>query len=367
MNANIGWLYYKAYYQQASETRNYQEENQQILECRYTHNSSRFARLPHEFRLKTLYPGLLIGTGYQHETGGENELKIGFYFDYSTGLPQIPGSSVKGMLRSCFPFGKRSSPDLARMQYIQNLLQEILETTSPISEEEVKQLELEIFSGCELVQEQLLPLSIYQRDRFFDAVLDDAESEGKRIFDSDFITPHEHPLKAPVPVMFLKVRPNVCFRFRFQLQDSRAIPSLTKTAKLKLFQTILLDQGVGAKTNVGYGQFSTVPVRKTEFTKTLPEEIWEQLAYQPESENKHQAKLVAIEGEIYRFEVYQMGTLISTRQKLFKKFEKDLKRKLKQTPTLQYKQPEINDVFTIEIKENATRENPSFTVIPIWL
>ena len=55
--------------------------------------------------LNTTYPGLLIGSGYIHEIGStniENELKLGFFFDHTTGLPIIPASSVKGLLRSAF-------------------------------------------------------------------------------------------------------------------------------------------------------------------------------------------------------------------------------------------------------------------------
>ena len=63
--------------------------------------------------LKTIYPGLLIGSGYGHDFKGdvendkkeqENEaFKIGFYFDFTTGMPVIPGPSIKGAIRSCFP------------------------------------------------------------------------------------------------------------------------------------------------------------------------------------------------------------------------------------------------------------------------
>lgn len=54
------------------------------------------------FELKTT-SGLLIGIGYTHETGIAGEIKIGFFFDHTNGLPTIPGSSIKGLLRSVFP------------------------------------------------------------------------------------------------------------------------------------------------------------------------------------------------------------------------------------------------------------------------
>ena len=54
------------------------------------------------FTLQTRYPGLLIGVGNSHGSGGEADIDLGFTFDYVTGCPYIPGSSVKGVLRSAF-------------------------------------------------------------------------------------------------------------------------------------------------------------------------------------------------------------------------------------------------------------------------
>jgi CRISPR-associated protein Cmr6 len=56
----------------------------------------------------------------------------------------------------------------------------------------------------------------------------------------------------------VKVLPEVQFEFAFQLKNSQVLPALTAANKLDLFQQILLDLGVGAKTNVGYGQFESI-------------------------------------------------------------------------------------------------------------
>ena len=71
------------------------------------------------------------------------------------------------------------------------------------------------------------------------------------------MTPHKKPLENPIPLMFLKVRPEVIFKFHFLLQDSKVIPELTAEKKLQLFKEILMEFGIGAKTNVGYGQFTS--------------------------------------------------------------------------------------------------------------
>ncbi len=56
-----------------------------------------------DLRLQVQNPGLLPGIGYPHEVGYPGEFKLGFGFDHVTGLPVLPGSSVKGVLRSVFP------------------------------------------------------------------------------------------------------------------------------------------------------------------------------------------------------------------------------------------------------------------------
>jgi len=99
--------------------------------------------------------------------------------------------------------------------------------------------------------------SIYQRDVFFDAVIKSPDNKG-RILCSDSITPHgDNPLKNPTPITFLKIAPGCVLQFRFKLVDT-IIGTLELKAKdkLALFKTILATVGVGAKTNVGYGQLT---------------------------------------------------------------------------------------------------------------
>src|SRR5690606_9438219 len=97
------------------------------------------------WELYTTYPGLLIGSGYQHESGGENEFKIGFFFDYTTGLPQIPGSSVKGVLRSSFPGRDKANLQASKAAFITGLIEEVSQITPDA--QQVVDLEMEIFEG----------------------------------------------------------------------------------------------------------------------------------------------------------------------------------------------------------------------------
>jgi len=219
------------------------------------------------FELTTTYPGLFLGSGYPHEAGVEGELKLGFFFDYATGIPILPGSSVKGVLRNAF--------EVANGDYVKALLEKKLKiATSKIEDLYNKKVKIEgikgkvpyiiasIFHGYYPVKKDdkitYKQIGVYKRDIFFDAVPYGKVPE-RKFLANDFITPHENPLKNPVPLQFLKVLPGVSFRFDFKLHDltdENGTVLLTADEKKELFRLILLDLGIGAKTNVGYGQFS---------------------------------------------------------------------------------------------------------------
>ncbi len=266
---NIGFLFNKDYYaddyftqennkeQLAEEL---EEKNKAILDRKLSEYIGLKKSNPqtgvYKLYLKTTYPGLLIGGGYMHEVGQftvqENKetknnpentiLKLGFYFDYTSGLPVIPASSVKGVLRSAFE----------NKEYINDLIK-ILKIK--VNNFNIDDWEKEIFEG-EVKGEKL---SIYKRDVFFDAEIDFEAKSGdldKNFLGDDYITPHPDLLKNPIPIKFLKVLPGVVWRFNFDLQDSALQEGgLKAQQKLRLFRQILCDLGVGARTNLGYGYF----------------------------------------------------------------------------------------------------------------
>lgn len=186
------------------------------------------------FELKTCYPGLLCGVGYHHEINNpKNEPKeddapevynLGMYFDYTSGLPVIPGSSIKGMLRSA----------IEEWDFLADY-----KPNNGVTREEIIKT---VFEGKEL--------SIYDRDIFLDAIPIKADN---KLFGEDYITHHPTPLQNPNPVRFLRVNPGVTYQFRFILKDHGE--KLTVDFKTKLFKAIICTFGLGAKTNVGYGQF----------------------------------------------------------------------------------------------------------------
>ena len=210
------------------------------------------------FELTTTYPGLLCGSGYNHGISSEADYKIGFYFDHTSGIPVIPGSSVKGVLRSVFP---KDSTDKRNYDFIRELMttaNESLENkdkiTRSFSNEDIDKLKVLIFDGLW----DGVPKSYYKRDVFFDAYPIKAFDEYNLFLANDYITPHfnkENPkysiLMNPTPLQFLKIRSNVKFQFQFKLTDEGVLKGIQKK---ELFKEIIKYIGVGAKTNVGYGQ-----------------------------------------------------------------------------------------------------------------
>ena len=215
------------------------------------------------FELTTTYPGLITGTGIIHSAGHKGEAILGLMFDHTTGLPYLPGPSIKGVLRSAFPMrctgnlSDKPSHDVEksrleaaqneRRQYIKHILLDIKDTLTDI---DIDDLELDIFgaNGNSDTHKQ-------GTDVFFDAFPVKAGSHG--LLGLDFITPHPNEFQNPIPIQFMRIEPDVTFRFLFHLNDYKNKEGkvlMEKDVKLKLFKKILLDLGVGAKTNVGYGQ-----------------------------------------------------------------------------------------------------------------
>lgn len=197
-----------------------------------------------EIKLKIAYPGLVTGIGISHEAKIEGEFKLGVHFDYTYGMPIVYGSSIKGVLRSYFDeFHKSNNID----NY--DLIKDIFE-----GKERDLNAEKNLYNGKTAISSDkrlYKNKSIYNRDIFFDAVLTKADKDD-HILASDSITPHDdNPLKNPIPLTFLKIASGCELEFRFRLVES--LISIEK--KLAIFKNIIQEVGVGAKTNVGYGQF----------------------------------------------------------------------------------------------------------------
>lgn len=232
---NLHKYYYKDYFDGINLNDINCKNNQNAIKSKNSELlSSKLYEIPnemmtHSFSYIVAYPGLITGVGIRHEMSIQGEFKLGMHFDYTYGMPVVYGSSVKGVLSS----------------YFEEVFKAEFQTSYP--EIDAKVLREAIFEGnCDGN-----PISIYKRDIFFDAVIIE-EDETKPILVSDSITPHtEGPLKDPTPLAFMKIAPGCTMEFRFLLRDS-FIPA---AKKLEIFKRIIELVGVGAKTNVGYGQF----------------------------------------------------------------------------------------------------------------
>lgn len=251
---NIGKLFYKDYYnnidfkyilEDNSETRDIPKEtNNKILEAALV-PIDKITSANTFIELKIIYPGLITGIGLTHDTPKLKEgFSLGMHFDYTFGMPVIYGSTIKGILHHYFDsFFKEKYP------YKKSIANDFL---FDIFNEEVH--------NDSKKEKNHINKSIYERDIFFDAVLIKADSKN-RILVIDSITPHgDNPLRNPIPITFLKIAPGCTIEFRFKLVDSVIIKDkqkyeFTKKEKEALFKDIICTVGVGAKTNVGYGQF----------------------------------------------------------------------------------------------------------------
>lgn len=173
---------------------------------------------------------LVFGVGYSHP------LEIGFTFDWTTGLPVIPGSSLKGVARSFASDNKEACG-----------------------------------VDDDLINKIFGPQNSVEAGRiiFFPAY--PCLNDGQKFLDLDVMTPHYGPYYRdpsknppgdwhnPVPLHFLTVPVGV--RYCFRLADRRnlawkeADSDLLNKAK-EILSSALIEHGVGAKTSVDYGYFT---------------------------------------------------------------------------------------------------------------
>lgn len=263
---NLGYIFYKEIYSDINRNSFKEKYDKDIGVYELFFKPEDFKVGEQNFILKTKYPGLLTGSGYIHGTGEEDEFKLGFYFDYTSGLPIIPASSIKGTVRSIFKKLEYNNKDVKEemksitkevnneaLKYLKGILCKFESLKGKeIHNKLLEQIESEIFEGKKYNSDSdnYENKSMYERDVFFDAALNIYDNKRKQILSEDYITPHGNPLKEPKPLKFLKIAPDVYIKFRFDLKNGDVI---NKNEKMQLIKQIILDFGIGAKTSVGYG------------------------------------------------------------------------------------------------------------------
>ena len=253
----------------------------------------------------------------------EGQAILGFHFDYTTGLPTIQGSSIKGVLRNAF----------RHKGYIEEYVGK---------EVDIEALEKEIFDNG---------------DVFFDAVV---VSSGK-ILGDDFLAPHgDDPLKNPTPLRFIKVLPNVKFRFDFELADG----ILAKEEKSKLFQNILSDLGLGAKTNVGYGKFANFKKEQTEEERVKEQLEREEKRFNEAMQENSLEKLEAFRRDFPNskkdvtnaIDTIKHNNKVAEIQKAFKNLDKSNKKHVESFIKKYENNPDAQ-VFVEQLKKSKSKTN----------
>lgn len=277
--------------------------------------SHKFANVS-EFDLYTIYPGLLLGSGYMHDSHTIGDTKLGFYFDHTTGLPVIPGSSVKGVIRSFFEpdFDKMKKKNYSgelSLEAWRFLINEFKEKN--ITHSLTQQVEKNYISNMvkTIFGNENKPGSVV----FLDAHIDFEKSTSKTIMANDYITPHyPYLLKSPKPLMFVKILPNINFKFQFIIPHHIDETAIKKEDIKNIFLIIISTLGIGAKTNVGYGQFE-IPPEKKFFEKD--ESVTGIIKEKIEAENKlmieinGNSELKPVQVKANKFASYIIGAAIS--------------------------------------------------------
>lgn len=203
-------------------------------------------------------PGLLIGSGLAHGLpGSEEDVKTGLQFDYTSGLPVIPGSSVKGVIRSAFPTIKEdkeqsNEADAEKLNYIKSLIADIPEFSAlRFEDKDILELGNQMFNHGDIFADALL-VGYGTRKK--------QQVHVRQVLAEDYITPHTGgPLAQPIPIKIVKVAPGVTFAFCFKFNETKiGAKVVSASMKKALCAAIFQDLGVGAKTNVGYGVLKEV-------------------------------------------------------------------------------------------------------------
>ena len=228
--------------------------------------------------MKVLYPGLLMGTGYPHMTEHAiSEIQFGFSFDAVTGLPYYPGSSLKGTLRTPFDHALQQAKKEQDAEQVAAQAAEyqayLVDLFHQAGATEMDTGKLAAFTSLTFAgqlpgeTEACLPMAV--RDVFYDTYPIGFSRDGApaKIVDIDHITPHidlkthkQAPLQNPTPLTLLRVMPDTCFKFHMRLHDFvlEGKTYVTAAQKLEVFQQVLEDFGIGAKTHTGYGNLELV-------------------------------------------------------------------------------------------------------------
>ena len=221
---------------------------------------------------------LITGIGQTHPN------EVGMVFDHTMGIPYIPASSVKGIVRFAHMLELIKSENL----------EEYTKTDKDgeyIDESNLKTKIPAIFGGdadeekegekkTKKLKGKVIFLDAYP-EKIPDLHVDIMNPHyGDYYSDENGKTPPADYLD-PTPIKFLTVKPGTKFIFRALVPKNS---DLLETVKIA-FKNALEDEGVGAKTAIGYGRFEIQSNKETIASKPIAakREVWENamLKYTP--------------------------------------------------------------------------------------
>lgn len=173
---------------------------------------------------------LLTGIGESHPN------EVSMVFDHNLGIPYIPASGVKGIVR--FAHTVSLIPEAISMGKV--------DEKGRFDDEDEWTFVLNMF-GAQKKKGEVIFLDAYPKD--VPQLHIDIMNPHYGPYYSDGLSPADH--HNPTPIKFLTVAPETTFIFRAVAKKENGLLQKVKEALLRA----LSEEGVGAKTAVGYGRF----------------------------------------------------------------------------------------------------------------
>jgi len=185
---------------------------------------------------------LITGIGQAHPT------EVGITLDYNLGIPYIPASTIKGLLR--FTTTIQSLNDIYKNKEVKPYI---------IDDTDIQ--EVKYYFGWQENSGNIIILDAYPKE------VPDLDIDIMNPHYSKYYQDDEPPADylEPTPIKFLVVKPGTLFIFRILVyKDNNEIKNL----KDILIKTIT-EEGIGAKTAIGYGLFTDI--KPTDFSQEINE------------------------------------------------------------------------------------------------
>lgn len=174
---------------------------------------------------------LLTGIGESHPN------EVSMVFDHNLGIPYIPASGVKGIVR--FAHTVSLIPEAISMGKV--------DEKGRFDDEDEWTFVLNMF-GAQKKKGDVIFLDAYPKD--VPQLHIDIMNPHYGPYYSDGLSPADH--HNPTPIKFLTVAPETTFIFRAVAKKENALAQKVEKALV----SALTEEGVGAKTAVGYGRFA---------------------------------------------------------------------------------------------------------------